>query len=508
MPCSSDRVDCFAHSFRDLIKQFVSSRVKHLKHNVSQGLPFQTVAAMIRVMVDCPSQLVSLIVESINEGVFTVDKDFHITSFNAAAERIIGIDRSEAIGRPCHEVFKTSICQNRCALKETLATGAPLQDVLIDALNAEMEVIPLSVSTAVLNDESGNMLGGVEIFRDRSEVESLRQELSGKHRFRDIIGRSAVMKEIFALIPQVADSDAPVLVQGPSGSGKELVAQAIHELSGRKDEAFIRVNCGALPDTLLESELFGYERGAFTGAVKKKPGRFQQANQGTLFLDEIGDISPAFQVKLLRALEDGEIQPLGSTQIVKTDVRVICATNRNIEQLVREGTFREDLYYRIKVVPIELPQLRQRREDIPLLIDHFLHLHASRAGRTPPRLSDKTIQLLYDYDYPGNIRELRNIIERAMVLCSSDVIEHYLLPREVLGQERPEMFEPQITPGEARSESSALSKHSPSARSLLSVLEAHQWNRAGAAKALKISRTTLWRKMKEHGLLYSSIIRK
>ncbi len=430
----------------------------------------------------CPEELFPLIFDSLNEGVFTVDEDFRITSFNEAAERITGVSREEAVGRQCHEIFKANICQVGCALRETLETGEPRRDVRVEVLNSKMEPVPLRVSTAVLRDEDGKLIGGVEIFRDVSDLEALRTELAGRRRFGDIIGRSPAMREIFSIIPQVAGSDAPVLVLGPSGTGKELVAHAIHELSPRSEKAFIRVNCGALPDTLLESELFGYEKGAFTGAVTNKPGRFTQADGGTLFLDEIGDVSPAFQVKLLRAIEEGEITPLGSTRTRNVDVRLITATNRNLGEMVRDGHFREDLYYRIRVVPIELPSLRERREDIPLLVSHFIDVLSARAGRLAPRPSGETMRLLYDYDYPGNVRELRNILERAIVLCATDTIETRCLPPEVVGSHR------------------SSRRDTEEVRELKEILTEHGWNRTETARALGIGRTTLWRRMKELGL--------
>ncbi len=458
-----------------------------------------------------PEELFELVFQSISEGVFTVDENFRITAFNSAAEKITGIPAEMAVGRKCHEVFRANICQNRCALKHTLQTGNPRSDVRVDVLDANMDPIPIEVSTAVLRDTDGRMIGGVEIFRDISEIELLRGELGQRHEFSRIIGASPAIQSVLSVVPQVAQSDAAVLIQGQSGTGKELVAGAIHELSRRRDKALVRVNCAALPDTLLESELFGYMKGAFTGAVADKPGRFAQADGGTLFLDEIGDISPAFQVKLLRVLEEGEFQPLGSTRTITVDVRLICATNLDLAQMVRDGTFREDLYYRIRVVPLHMPSLAERRQDIPMLIDHFVKLISARMGRRPPGFSPRTMRLLYEYHYPGNVRELRNILERVLVLCNQDVVEPPCLPPEIY---MPRHFESaSVVPGEeaepgrlaANNDSLRRSVSPPylagdEAATLKQALAAASWNRNLAAKRLGISRTTLWRRMRKYGL--------
>ncbi len=459
-------------------------------------------------MTDTLTTLFPLIFDAINDGVFTVDDDFRITSFNAAAENIVGISREQAIGRKCHEVFRASICQQGCVMRRTLEDEKPARDIQIDILNIKMEGVPILVSTAVLKDTNGRLVGGVEVFRDVSDVESLRNELNGKHRFKEIVGKSDAMKDVFALIPQVAETNASVFIGGESGTGKELVAQAIHDLSPRKDKPFIRVNCGALPDSLLESELFGYARGAFTGANHNKPGRFQQADGGTLFLDEVGDISPASQVKLLRALEEGEIQPLGSTKTVRVDVRLVTATNRNLPHLVNEEKFRDDLYYRIKVIPIEMPRLADRRKDIPLLVQHFLKALAARTGKPKPTISGAAMRALYDYDYPGNVRELKNVMERAFILCSSNTIELKNLPIEIShsGSSRSQGTVARRTrPSDEKiarmgARSSRRREGVPAKQRLLSILETHGWNRTAVAKDLGIGRTTLWRRMKELGL--------
>jgi len=313
-----------------------------------------------------------VILDSIADGVFTVDNEWQITSFNRAAERITGVKRQDALGRRCCEVFRASICEGACALKHTLATGQPLVNKVVYILNAQGQKVPISVSTAILKDAGGTVIGGVETFRDLRLVEELRKELESTYTFANIVARSPAMRRIFDLLPEIAASDSTVLIEGPSGTGKELFAQAIHNLSPRAKKRFVAINCGALPDTLLESELFGYKAGAFTDAKQDKPGRFALADGGTIFLDEIGDISPAMQARLLRVLQERVFEPLGSVQPVPANVRVVAATNRNLAKLVGKGTFREDLFYRINVVRLELPALRDRREDIPLLIEHFV----------------------------------------------------------------------------------------------------------------------------------------
>jgi PAS domain S-box-containing protein len=459
------------------------------------------------------AELHALIFDSIHEGVFTVDHDFRITSFNHEAERITGVSRRQAVGKKCYEVFRASICQNGCALKETLSTGRPLRDVRIDVLNSSMEPVPLVVSTAVLR-RGERLEGGVEIFRDVSDLESLRKELKGKTSFEDIVGASTVMQQLFQLLPDVAASDAPVLIEGPSGTGKELVASAIHSLSARRDKPFVRVNCGALPDNLLESELFGYVRGAFTDARADKPGHFALADGGTILLDEIGDVTGAFQLKLLRVLQEGEIQPLGGRKPIKVNVRVLAATNRNLSRMVEEGKFRQDLYYRIRVVPLVLPALKARMEDVPLLVDHYIRRLALKTGKNVRDIAPKAMSALCEYDYPGNVRELQNILERIFVLCHGPRIELKDLPEEIVNhkarlmktdaeaQARRKPSERQLLrahPG-APEQSSA---GDPVVQRLMDALAAHAWDRTRTARSLGIGRNTLWRRMREHGLTSS-----
>lgn len=431
------------------------------------------------------NQAQDIILDSIADGVFTVDMEWRVTSFNRAAEKITGVGREEAVGKPCCDVFRANICENQCALKETIRTGHPLVNKAIYIVDVKGNQIPISISTAILKDSEGQVAGGVETFRDLSMVEELRKELQGKYTFADIIGCSHVMQELFELLPQIADSGSTILIEGASGTGKELFAKAIHNLSGRSDKPFVAVNCGALPDTLLESELFGYKAGAFTDARKDKPGRFAVAQGGTVFLDEIGDISPAMQARLLRVLQERTIEPLGAVEPVNVDVRIIAATNKNLSKLLRKGTFREDLYYRIDVVRLELPSLRDRREDIPLLVDHLLAKFNRLQNKDVAGISPDVTALLMKHDYPGNVRELENIIEHAFVLCSGGLIQLHHLPRSLCGG---------VGPGLPAGKE-GLTLKALEALHVSDALRRHGGNRTAAAKELGINPSTLFRKI-------------
>jgi len=432
--------------------------------------------------------LVDIILDSIADGVFTVDKDFRITSFNRAAEEITKFSRKGAIGQYCCEIFRANVCFEGCALRETLETGKNIINREINILNSENEEIPVSISTAVLRDKDGTFIGGVETFRDLSVIKRLTREVSQKYSFQDIISKHPAILRLFDILSDIAQSNAAVLIQGESGTGKELFARAIHNLSFRKDKPLVVVNCGALPDTLLESELFGYVRGAFTDAKQDKPGRFQLADQGTIFLDEIGDISPAMQVKLLRVLQEGTFEPLGSTKTHHVDVRIISATSRHLQSLIESGQFRQDLYYRINVMTIEIPPLRDRKEDIPLLIDHYIHHLNHTMGKQIRSASADAMKLLFDYDYPGNVRELQNIIEHAFVLCKEQELTTACLPTYLSA--------PSFLPSEPPTQSNRL--QDIEMQTILDTLKQHHWNKTKAAKALGIDRTTLWRKLKRH----------
>ncbi|MCF7838708.1 MAG: sigma 54-interacting transcriptional regulator [Candidatus Marinimicrobia bacterium] len=432
------------------------------------------------------------ILDSISDGVFTVDHQWRITSFNRSAEQITGIRRDDALGRPCADVFRASMCEADCALRRTMKTGRPVINQAAYIINAAGERIPVSISTALLRDRQGRITGGAETFRDVSLIETLRKELEGRFQIGDLVSRSAAMRRLLDVMPQVAQSGATVLIQGETGTGKELLARAIHDLSPRRRDPFVAVHCGALPDTLLESELFGYCKGAFTGANRDKPGRFALAGPGTIFLDEIGDVSPAFQVRLLRVLQEKVYEPLGGARSCRTAARVIAATHSHLEARVRAGAFREDLFYRLNVVQLGLPPLRDRREDIPLLSEHFIQRFNRRQNKAISGIAPDVMALLMAHPFPGNVRELENIIERAFVLCARGAIER---------QHLPDLFaaRPAGAPAPVAETMTGQTRAAES-RAIRAALESAGFNRAAAARALGLHKSTLFRKIKALGI--------
>jgi PAS domain S-box-containing protein len=430
------------------------------------------------------------ILESISDGVFTVDKDWRVRSFNRAAEIITGVPREEAIGRRCSDVFRASMCENDCALRHTMESGAAVVNKAAFIVNASGKRLPISVSTALLRDEHGTVVGGAETFRDLSVIEELRTQVRGRFQVGDIVSRSVSMRRLLDVLPRIADSDSTILLQGETGTGKELMARAIHGLSGRRDGPFVAVNCGALPDTLLESELFGHKAGAFTGATKDKPGRFALARGGTLFLDEIGEVSQAMQVRLLRVLQERRYEPLGAVRTEEADVRVVAASNRDLARLVEAGSFRQDLYYRINVMKIELPPLRKRREDIPLLIQHFMDAFNAIQNKRVTGVSADVLGVLTAHDYPGNVRELQNIIEHAFMLVRDGQIELEHLPAEIV---------PVAATGPKGSKLDE-TLQATEARAIREAIERNGGNRLAAARELGIHKSTFFRKIRLLGI--------
>lgn len=430
----------------------------------------------------------NIILDSIADGVFTVDQNWRITSFNRAAEEITGVSRAEAVGQLCKDVLKADICERSCCLRSTMKTGNPIINKKVNIIDADGRKLPISISTALLKNKKGKLLGAVETFRDISVEENLRKAIQAKYSFADIISKNHKMLQLFDILPDIAASASTVLIDGESGTGKELIARAMHHLSARKKQPFVTVNCSALPDTLLESELFGYKAGAFTDAKKDKPGRFRLAENGTLFLDEIGEITPSMQVKLLRVLQEKTYEPLGATQSIEHNVRIIAATNKNLEALVHQGRFREDLFYRINVFKITLPPLRDRMEDIPLLIDHFVSRFNVLQKKNIEGVSDEAMSALMAYAYPGNIRELANMIERAFVLCKTGVIEKNHLPESI------------FTAGARPAEKDTMSWQKLEADYVINVLKQNNWSRPQTAKQLGMHKSTLYRKIKALGI--------
>ncbi|EAT15062.1 sigma-54-dependent Fis family transcriptional regulator [Desulfuromonas acetoxidans] len=425
---------------------------------------------------------VQTILDSVADGVFTVDPQLRITSFNHAAEEITGFSRAEALGQPCCEIFRTNVCFDQCPLRKAFASGENITNIEVDVLDRHNREIPISVNASVLRDERGDVIGGVETFRDLSQLRALANEVQKQFSFHDMISRNPRMQQLFDILPDVANSDATVLLHGASGTGKELFARAIHNLSTRNNQPLVVINCGALPEQLLEAEIFGVRKGAYTGAIANRKGRLALAEGGTLFLDEIGDLPLSLQVKLLRVLENNEYQALGSDETRRADVRFVAASHRDLAHLVEEKRFRQDLYYRLNVVALHIPPLSERDEDIPLLLDMALQRFCHKHGKKIVRFSQPALEQLLAYPYEGNVRELLNIVERAVILCRGSQIEV--------------MHIPALT-----SNALALKKNRcPDKDALSHLLQRFQGNRQQLAQHLGIDRTTLWRWLKKHQL--------
>jgi len=427
------------------------------------------------------------IFDSVADGIFTVDARMRITSFNHAAEKLTGYLENEVIGKACYDIFRTDACHAQCPLQDALNTDQEIIHRDIEIRDRHDNVHAVMVSAAPLRDDHGECIGGVETLRLLSSDNALEKEARERYSFQNMLSRNPQMRHLFDILPDIAASEATVRIQGESGTGKELVAQALHNLSSRSAAPLVVINCGALPEQLLEAEIFGARRGAYTGAVENRPGRLEMAEGGTLFLDEIGDLPLPLQVKLLRVLENREFQPLGAKQSQKANVRFVTATNCDLERMVEEGNFRRDLFFRINVVPLPLPPLRERNEDIPLLIDMALDRFSHQYGKLPRRMSSAALQLLMKHDYPGNVRELLNIVEQAVILCNNGEIKPEHLPSGFSGKDD-QHRDP--LPANRR----------PDRKTLQKVLEQFDGNRGLVAQTLGIDRTTLWRWMKKYQL--------
>ena len=443
------------------------------------------------------------IIDTMADGVFTLDNIGRVTSWNRSMERISGYTAEEAMGHSC-QILKCSRCfGKKCpsglrSCKIIKEGKSESHECLI--MHKAGHNVPVIKNARVVRDENQKIIGVVETVTDLSEISLARQEaeqalirLGEKHRLENLIGKSHEMQKVFAAINAAAASEATILIMGESGTGKELVAGAIHQRSARKTYPLIAVNCSALTESLLESELFGHVKGAFTGAVQNRVGRFEEADGGTVFLDEIGEISAFIQVKLLRVLQEREIQRVGDSKSRKVNMRIIAATNRDLYQRVQAGHFRDDLYYRLKVFPIFLPPLRQRKEDIPLLTRHFIDQQIRKTGKDIKGISQHAMRIFLDYAWPGNVRELENAVEHAFVLCNREQIEIADLPLEL--RHPPDECLPDGMQGAAPRKAGVgknLSKEE-----LLQLLEKSDWNKAEVARRLGVSRTAVWKYMKK-----------
>ncbi len=424
------------------------------------------------------------------EGTFTIDNDWNVTSFNRSAEKITGFKKSEAIGRKCWEIFNSSLCRNGCHMEQTMHKGKSTIGNELEIISKRGLKLPIKVNSGILLNNKNEKIGAVETFIDMSEIKNLSNHLKTQFKFSNIIGNNKNMDKVFNLLESVAETDSSVLVTGESGTGKELVARAIHLSSNRSKGPFIALNCSAFAETLIESELFGHEKGAFTGAVNSKTGRFELANNGTLFLDEIGDISPQVQTKLLRVLETRQFERVGGNKVININVRIIAATNKEIIKEIEEGRFREDLYYRINVMNIHLPPLRERMDDFPLLVSHVIKKYNEKFSKNVTHFSPDAFDFLQNYSWPGNIRELENVIEHCFVVCRSDIIQIEHLPDRIK----------HISITKGINTSNLI--QNVERNLLIEVLKKHNGNKSKASRELNINPSTLWRKMKKLGITF------
>ncbi len=422
------------------------------------------------------------------EGTFTIDNNWIITSFNKSAENITGYKKEEAIGKECWKIFRASICRNGCHMEQTLSKGKATLGNELTIFRKNNTMIPIKVNSGILLDNKNTKIGAVETFIDISEIKNLSEHINEKYSLENIVGKSKKMEKVFSLCLSVAQTRSTVLITGESGTGKELVARAIHLASADKKAPFVALNCSAFAESLIESELFGHEVGAFTGAIKSKIGHFELAQGGTLFLDEIGDISPVIQTKLLRVIETRQFEKVGSTTPIAMDVRIIVATNKNLETEIVNGKFREDLYFRINVMHITLPPLRERLDDLPLLVDHFICAFNKKFNKSIEGISSNAYKILAEYKWPGNIRELENVLEHCFILCSKNKIEIEHLPdRLTVGVN----FEPDLGNGLIKNAEMEV---------IVKVLKKYNNNKKKTASELGIDVSTLWRKMKKYNL--------
>jgi PAS domain S-box-containing protein len=490
------------------------SDVKHLVTRLSSPLygPDNQVVGCLTILQDhgaladlinrlnYEERSLKVVLDNLDIGIFTVNRGGHITFFNTAAEIISGYKRRQVLGRPCSVIFGDNETKDPTLLKEAMTLGESRTNSDSIIITQDGETIPIRADYIPLHSDQGKIVGGLATIQDLTLAHQFNQVVSNRYSFHSMIGKEPSMQKIFKKVEVVAKSTATVLLEGATGTGKDFLASVIHSASNRAEKPLVKVNCAALPDNLLESELFGYVKGAFTGADRDKIGRFQEADEGTIFLDEIGDLPLPLQAKLLRVLEDKEFYPLGARHTVKVDVRIISATNWGLEKLVEKRQFREDLYYRLNVIQIELPSLKERRADIPLLIRHIIRkLCTARADRSC-EISKSALKILLDYDYPGNVRELQNILEHALIVCQDNIIEPEHLPASLHSQIPMTNEEKVQNCQEGDMQRQANNSHER--EQLLKLLQKNNWHRANTARALGIDRSTLWRKMKSLGITH------
>jgi len=436
-----------------------------------------------------------IILDNLDIGVLTVDRGGHITFFNNRVETITGFNRGDVLGKSCSMIFGNASSHDRLLFNETIADGQARSSTEGEIKTREGQVLPMRANYMALKNEDGRIVGGLATIADLSLKYQFNSEIKGRYTFYDMVGKDPAIVKIFEIVPVVASSDATILIEGPTGTGKDVLVKVIHNAGQRSKKPLVKVNCAALPDNLLESEMFGYVKGAFTGAETDKPGRFQEADGGTIFLDEIGDLPLSLQAKLLRVLEDKEFYPLGSRKTTQVDVRIISATNQNLERLVSEKRFREDLFYRLNVMRLDLPPLKDRRGDIPLLISHILKRLCATRDTMVEKFSNNAMEVLLNYDYPGNVRELQNIIEHALIVCQDRIIERNHLPLSLQGGMPVPLPTEEKRPFDKEIEFSEKTI-------ILDRLQKFNWNKGKTAAALDINRTTLWRKMKKYNISY------
>ncbi|MBI2426207.1 MAG: sigma 54-interacting transcriptional regulator [Candidatus Hydrogenedentes bacterium] len=436
-----------------------------------------------------------LIFQNVQEGIITVDSDFVVRQVNAAAAQCLGTTATEIAGSAASDVFYGALQPLANALQATLKSKSPQPEFQMEANLSNAGAKVLVASTAPLIDANASYTGALLVLRDITRLSLLENRLEQPHQYQKMVGKSIRMQEIFELIENVAETDSTVLICGESGTGKELVAAALHYSSPRADKPFIRVNCAALAEDILESELFGHVKGAFTGAVRDRVGRFEAANGGTILLDEIGDISPRMQLRLLRVLQEREFERVGDTKPIRVDVRVIASSNQNLLEVIHQGRFREDLYYRLNVVRIELPPLRERVDDIPILVDHLCKRYNMRFHREVIGLAPESLEIVMKYPWYGNIRELENCLERAFIVCHDKTILPHHLPPEVVGG-RPQAALPASTQS-----FTPMPKNELTVEHIREVLDRTDWNIAKSARILGMARNTLYQRIKANGML-------